>query len=104
MFAKLDHLDEEDLYDSETVAEVFDFGLLDEHAQPRGARAIARVPRLPDGVRDSILRRFTSYDRLMAASADDLAKVEGVGKARARTILSYLHPANGVGPIPSEID
>jgi len=104
VFAKLDRLDEDDIYDSETVAEILDLGLLDEHAQPRGARAIARVPRLPDAVRDSILRRFTSYDRLMGASANDLAKVEGVGKARARTILSYLHPASGVGPIPSEID
>lgn len=104
VFTKLDPLDEDELYDSETVAETLNLGLLDEHAQPRGARAIARVPRLPDAVRDSILRRFTSYEKLMAASSDDLAKVEGVGKARARTILSYLHPASGVGPIPAGID
>ena len=104
VFTKLDPLVEDDLYESEIVAETLSLGLLDEHAQPRGARAIARVPRLPDAVRESILRSFTSYERLMKASADDLAKVEGVGKARARTILSYLHPASGAGSIPAGID
>ena len=104
MFTKLDSLDQDDLYDPEIVGEILGLGLLDEHAQPRGARAIVRVPRLPDAVQDSILRQFTSYEKLMNASADDLAKVEGVGKARARTILSYLHPATGIGPIPPEID
>ncbi len=97
VFTKLDLLGEDDLYVAEKVADVLGMAPLDEHARPRGARAIARVPRLPEGVRDSILRRFTSYDKLMRASADDLAKVEGVGKARARTILSYLHPVNGGG-------
>jgi diadenylate cyclase len=104
VFTKLDTLAEDDLYESEVVAEILGLGLLDEHAQPRGARAIARVPRLPDAVRVSILRAFASYEKLMAASADDLAKVEGVGKARARTILSYLHPASGTGSIPAGID
>ena len=104
VFKKLDSLDEGDLYDSATVAETLGLGVLDEHAQPRGARAIVRVPRLPDAVQDSILRQFSSYEKLMDASADDLAKVEGVGKARARTIRSYLHPASGMGPIPPGID
>lgn len=104
VFAKLDLLAEDDLYDAEEVAKVLNLAPLDAHAQPRGARAIARVPRLPDGVRDSILRRFTSYDKLMAASADDLAKVDGVGKARARTVLSYLHPISGAGPMASSVD
>lgn len=104
VFTRLDALTEDDLYDAEIVAEALDLGHLDEHAQPRGARAISRVPRLPKAVRDSILKKFSSYEKLMAASANDLAKVEGVGKARARTILSYLHPASGVGPIPAGID
>lgn len=104
VFTRLDALGEDDLYDSEIVADALGLGHLDEHAQPRGARAISRVPRLPKAVRDSILKKFSSYEKLMAASANDLAKVEGVGKARARTILSYLHPASGVGPIPAGID
>lgn len=104
VFTKLDTLDDDDIYDAESVAEALGLGLLDEHAQPRGARAIARVPRLPETVRGSIQTKFTSYEKLMNASSDDLAKVEGVGKARARTILSYLHPVSGVGPIPTEID
>lgn len=97
VFEVLDALDADELYDPESVATALKFGALTEHAKPRGARAIARVPRLPQAVKDSILRRFTTYDRLMRASADDLAKVEGVGKARARTILTYLHPVRSTG-------
>lgn len=104
VFMKLDLLAEDELYDAEAVADTLNLAPLDEHAKPRGARAIARVPRLPNSVRDSILRRFTSYEKLVAASADDLAKVDGVGKARARTILTYLHPESGAGAIPATLD
>lgn len=100
----LDTLDDEALNSPETVAAALNLGALTEHAQPRGARAIARVPRLPQAVRDSILRRFTTYERLMRASSDDLAKVEGVGKARARTILTYLHPLRSGGTASTAID
>lgn len=104
VFTKLDSLNEDDMYDSETVAETLGLAPLDEHAQPRGARAIARVPRLPETVKDSILRRFTSYEKLMGASANDLAKVDGVGRARARTILTYLHPVSGTGASLTPVD
>ncbi|MDK1018511.1 MAG: DNA integrity scanning diadenylate cyclase DisA [Actinomycetota bacterium] len=104
VFTRLDPLGEDDLYAAEVVAEVLNLGPLDEHAKPRGVRAIARVPRLPDTVRGLMMRKFTSYEKLMGASADDLAEVEGVGKARARTILTYLHPVSGLGSIPTAND
>jgi len=90
VFRKLDALDEDDLYRSEVIAAALGLGPLDQPASPRGVRALARVPRLPDSVRDAILRRFTTFGVLVSASAEQLAEVDGVGKARAVTIRSYL--------------
>ena len=46
-------------------------------------------------MRDAILKRFSSYDELVRASADELAEVEGIGQARAETIRSYLARRGG---------
>jgi diadenylate cyclase len=97
VFKKLDELEEDDLYDAEVLAEALGLGPLDAHVQPRGARAIAGVPRLPDVVSDAILRRFGSYERLLNATVEDLAKVEGVGRARAQTIRGYLNQVSEAG-------
>lgn len=90
VFRTLDDLDHDDLYDTELVAETIGLGSLDDPAQPRGIRALAAVPRLPVSVRDAILRRFSSYDALINASAERLAEVDGVGRARAAMVRNYL--------------
>jgi diadenylate cyclase len=99
VFRKLDTLDEDDLYRSEEIALTLGLGPLDQPASPRGVRALAGVPRLPDSVRDAILRRFSTFDRLVNATAAQLAEVDGVGKARAVTIRSYLDRSH-VAPSP----
>ena len=97
VFKAIDELDTDDLYDLEALAGAIGLVPLDDHAEPRGVRAISGVPRIPEGVADAILRKFGSYDRLMLASADDLAKVDGVGKARAQTVRAYLNQVNDAG-------
>ncbi len=97
VFQRIDALDRVDLYDAAELAEALGLGQLDAHAQPRGARAIAGVPRLPETVADAILRRFGSYDKLMKATVEDLDKVEGVGPVRAQTIRGYLNQVSGAG-------
>lgn len=97
VFRKLDGLDEDDLYRAEVIGDALGYTNLDQHASPRGIRALADVPRLPDNIRDSILRRFSSYDDLVGASSDQLAQLEGIGKARAKTIRSYLKRRQGAG-------
>jgi len=89
-FTKLDKLDDDDVYSSAVIADTLGFVGLDEPATPRGIRALADVPRLPDSVRDAILGRFSSYDQLVNASAERLAEVDGVGRARASTVRNYL--------------
>ncbi len=87
---ELDSLSEVDLLDLVTVAHTFGFpdttDALEGPAHPRGFRLLARVPRLPDVIVDRIVGHFGSLQRLLAASADDLLQVEGVGDARARSV------------------
>jgi diadenylate cyclase len=90
VFDKLAGLDDDDLYDADAIAAALGLGALDDHATPRGIRALADVPRLPDSVRDAILKRFGTYGKLVGASAEKLAEVEGVGSTRAATIRNYL--------------
>jgi diadenylate cyclase len=97
VFTAIDKLDDDEVFDLESLASAIGLEPLDDHAAPRGARAIADVPRIPDAVADAILRKFGSYDRLMKATAEDLARVDGVGQTRAQTVRAYLNQVIDAG-------
>lgn len=99
-FKELDKVPTEDLYLTSTIAHAVGFVPLDDEASPRGARALASVPRLPESVRDAILRKFGSYANLKKATADDLDDVAGVGPARATRIRAYLDQFPHTAPSP----
>lgn len=103
MWKKLDALDDDDLFSAEVIADTLGYPPLDQSVTPRGIRALAEIPRLPDNVRDAILRRFGTYERLVNASTDQLAEVEGVGAARAATIQNYLSRFNGSGRVDASL-
>ncbi|MDP1820051.1 MAG: DNA integrity scanning diadenylate cyclase DisA [Acidimicrobiales bacterium] len=63
---------------------------LDENLQPRGYRLLAKIPRLPELVIERIVVRFTSLQKIMRATIDDLDDVSGVGQTRARAIKEGL--------------
>lgn len=63
---------------------------LDTAVTPRGYRMLARIPRIPHGVEESIVKRFGSLPRVMRATLEELDEVEGVGEARARMIQEGL--------------
>jgi len=90
VFSKVDELDNEDLYHTQEVAQVLGLTPLDEEVHPRGARALAGVPRLPAPVRDALINQFGTLQRLLDAPVDQLSQVEGVGTVRARQIRTYL--------------
>lgn len=90
IFRALDSMTAEDLHHVADLAEAIGFVPLDDEAEPRGARALASVPRLPENIQDAILRKFGSYSRLKNATAEELSEVEGVGPARAARIRAYL--------------
>ena len=57
---------------------------------PRGFRLLAKVPRLPDLIIENLTSHFNGLQRLLAASAEELRDVEGVGETRARAIRESL--------------
>ena len=63
---------------------------LDANLAPRGYRLLAKVPRLPDSVIQSIVERFSSLQKVLRASVEDLHDVKDVGGVRARAIKESL--------------
>ena len=94
VLARLDALDGTELLDLAIVAGAFGYPpaaeLLDQQISPRGYRLLARVPRLPNGVQDRLVEHFGSLQALLAATADDLQSVDGIGDARARVVREGL--------------
>lgn len=86
----LGSLSEQDLLDLARVGSTLGFSdgaeALEGSVVPRGYRLLARVPRLPEVIIDRIVSHFGGLQRLLAATTEDLQKVEGVGEARARSV------------------
>lgn len=80
-----------DLEDPASVAKELGFSDLDDPAEARGHRLLSQAGRLPDSVRDDIVRYFGSVNRLMKASEAQLIDVEGVGDTRAKQLLNFFH-------------
>jgi len=90
VFDRLSDLGTEDLYVTARVATAIGLDALDVQVQPRGVRALATVPRLPEPVREALLGHFRKYRTLINADVSALAEVDGVGPARAQQVRSYL--------------
>ncbi len=92
--ADLGELSSTELLDLSTVAQAMGYGAapeaLDVAASPRGYRLLARVPRLPPAILERVVDHFGVLQKLLAATAEDLQLVEGVGEARARTVREAL--------------
>ena len=97
VFDRLADLETHGLYEPSLVAAALKLGRLDEAARPRGVRALAGVPRLPDAVKDALFGRFRDLQRLLGATVDDLDEVEGVGSARAQQLRNYLDRLDQAG-------
>lgn len=79
-----------DLENPVGVAKELGFSDLDDPAEARGHRLLAEVGRLPDSVREDIVRHFGSVIRLLGASESQLIDVEGVGDTRARQLRNFF--------------
>ncbi|CAN5511106.1 DNA integrity scanning diadenylate cyclase DisA [soil metagenome] len=87
---RLRNVPDESLKDLAVVAEALGLGNLDQAVRPRGGRALERVSRLPDNVKNSLLNHFGTLQKLLHASASELAEVEGVGRTRANQLRGHL--------------
>ena len=90
----LDALSPQDLIDLTAIARAFGHPATVEDLEvpmtPRGYRLLARVPRLPSPVIVRLVDAFGALQPLLAATAEDLQTVDGVGEARARFVREGL--------------
>ncbi|MGH3095432.1 MAG: DNA integrity scanning diadenylate cyclase DisA [Streptosporangiales bacterium] len=89
----LENLDDKELLDITTVSRALGFGgseVLDSTVSPRGYRLLAKLPRLPQAVCDRLVGHFGGLQELLAASIEDLQRVDGIGELRARAIREGL--------------
>ena len=91
---ELDQLSDAELLDLTALAKVFGYPSTaeaqDSAMSPRGYRAMAGIPRLQFAHIDVLVRAFGSLQGLLAASADDLQKVDGIGAVWARHVREGL--------------
>lgn len=76
--------------DPSRVGKELGFPDLDDPVEPRGHRILAQVGRLPDSVREDIVRYFGSVSKLLNATEDQLTSVENVGETRASQLKAFL--------------
>lgn len=92
--ADLDLLSATDLIDLVAVAKALGYPgtaeALDLPVSPRGFRLLAKVPRLPAAVMERLVDHFSSLQRLLGATVEDLQAVGGVGETRARSVREGL--------------
>jgi diadenylate cyclase len=94
VLAELAALSSIDLLDLTNVATAMNLPAnpdgLDSAASPRGYRLLARVPRIPPAVLNRIVEHFGGLQKLLAASAEELLAVDGVGETRARAVREAI--------------
>jgi diadenylate cyclase len=89
----LERLSPDELLDIGIVASILGLGgpgTLDDPVSPQGHRLLAKVPRLPRSAADSLIGYFGGLQKLLAASVDDLQRVEGIGASQARAVREGL--------------
>jgi diadenylate cyclase len=64
--------------------------MLDEPAEPRGYRLLAKIPRLPAEVASRLVAHLGGLQKLLAASVAELQSVEGVTEPHARRVREGL--------------
>jgi diadenylate cyclase len=89
--ARLDH---QELLDFGRLAELLGYdrktNTLDYPVNPRGFRALSRVPRLPRLIAQKIVDQLGGLDAILSASGEQLEAIDGVGESRAKEIREGL--------------
>lgn len=90
VYDRLTDLPGSDLEDLARIGREIGFPEIDDPAEPRGHRILSQAGRLPESVRNDLVRHFGNLSRILQASRDELTSVEGVGETRAGQLRSYF--------------
>ncbi len=83
-------LEEPDLDDPLLIARSIGFEDLDAPVTARGYRLLSKVARLPESVREELIRHFKHLPRMLSATVAEFEKVEGIGSTRATHLQHYF--------------
>lgn len=89
-YEKLSGLQGSDLEDLSLIGRDLGFADIDDPAEPRGHRILSQAGRLPDSVRNDLVKHFGNLARVLKADREDLISVEGVGETRADQLFAYF--------------
>lgn len=93
IYKKIQGLSSEDLLDLDQIAREIGYtgkSLIDTLVSPKGYRIVSKVPRIPTGVIENLVKHFERLKYVLDAGTDELDQVEGIGEARARAIKNGL--------------
>lgn len=87
---KIAALDADELMDAEKICEIMGYSknvnMLDERLTSRGYRILNKIPRLPMVVAENVVSQYKNLKGIREATVEELDKVEGIGKVRAKAI------------------
>lgn len=87
-------LPSDELISLESVAMILGYpqseNVLETPVKPRGLRMLQKIPRVNQEAVASVLKRFDDLQAILAAPAEELAGLRGVGPERARCIVEGL--------------
>lgn len=80
--------------DSNTIAKLLGYEVFENYEEiavyPKGYRILSKIPRMPNTIVNNLVKKFKSFQHVLAADIDKLDEVEGIGEVRARTIKQSL--------------
>jgi diadenylate cyclase len=93
IYKQLQSVSSEELLDLDLISKFLGYTgvpLVDTLISPRGYRMLNKIPRIPAGVIENLIKKFKELKGVMEASYEQLDKVEGIGEARAKAIKNGL--------------
>ena len=93
IYKQLQSVSAEELLDLDLISKFLGYigvPLVDTLISPRGYRMLNKIPRIPAGVIENLIKKFKELKGVMEASYEQLDKVEGIGEARSKAIKNGL--------------
>ena len=87
-------LDYDDLLKPQVIAKLLGYDIFDSYEDvgvyTKGYRILNKIPRMPSNIVDNIVKKFKTFQYILAADIPELDEVEGVGEIRAKTVKQSL--------------
>ncbi|MDP4088598.1 MAG: DNA integrity scanning diadenylate cyclase DisA [Bacillota bacterium] len=93
VYKDIQEISPEELLEPEVISKLLGYTgvpLVDTLISPRGYRILSKVPRIPAGIIENLVRNFKELKAVIEASHEQLDKVEGIGEARSKAIKNGL--------------